>query len=130
MRVTCPHCRKEFNVTAEAAGRVATCNACKGRFTIPVPPAAIQGDSLEASPSSGKQHVITELTAKRYKFIQLCGTIVGVPFFLLFIAAVKLNTPEGGPLKFGAGGVIGLAGFLVGFGVSAVGRALAWWHHG
>lgn len=33
-RIACPGCEKSYNVSESAAGKVATCKACGGRFTV------------------------------------------------------------------------------------------------
>lgn len=131
----CPHCKNGIRVKPEHAGKVVKCAGCGGTLKIPIPEAErpIEADStstdLGPSPASGKRHVITEQTAKRYKSMQLVGILVVLVcvtmLFILFGLAMSESNSEPSPLS----GLTCL-GISAGMILYLVGRALAWWHHG
>ena len=137
-KASCPHCAVTFKCKPELAGRTVTCPKCQGKFTIPIPQAvaipegpgiSVSKSDLEPSPSKGKGHVVTELTAKRYKLIQMIGVV------LLLVGIVKvivdIGASDGDSLAgSGISSPMALSMTLLGLIVWIVGRMLAWWHHG
>jgi len=53
MRLLCPHCRKEVQVSDHLAGQISNCPLCLKPFRVPVPPSASTGTSqaVTAPPS-------------------------------------------------------------------------------
>ena len=137
-KASCPHCAVMFNYKPELAGRTVVCPKCQGKFTIPIPQAvavpegpgiSVSKSELEPSPNKGKGQVVTELTAKRYKLIQLVGVI------LLLVGIVKIFIDIGSSDGDGLAGTgipspWALSMTLIGLSVWIVGRMVAWWHHG
>lgn len=150
MQCACPHCNKQIYAPPEAAGRIAKCKGCGGRFKVPIPTAvesgqpsvAVSRDPMESPPESGKVHVIAEKTSKQYKALQITGLkVILFSFVTLYIGSIFFGYSE---TKQSVYGISSTASEVIGFIVEAVGylgivggicvilrgRYLAWWHHG
>jgi len=95
------------------------CPHCQGNFLVALPNAPI-GDGR----SSGKTHVLTEQTAKRYKLVMLGGAAASVAGTVIAGRALASGSQASGQVSLGA---VLLVGGLIAF---ISGRMLAWWFHG
>jgi membrane protein YdbS with pleckstrin-like domain len=60
MQIKCPHCGTVLNAAPEAAGSMATCNNCSGKFQIPAPVAPVADPTIPQShvlPSGSELHM-------------------------------------------------------------------------
>jgi hypothetical protein len=89
-------------------------------------PPAVTFRAFEPAPYSGKIHVITEGTSKRYKGMQAGGCLMIVLAMIMF-AVASTNAA-----RSGESGTVIIAGLLLlgGLVLSLIGLVLAWWHHG
>lgn len=74
-----------------------------------------------------KKPQLVELTAKRYKLMQLVGAILLLAALALIVPSIsRVVDGEIYDTKFIIGMIVALVGGIVG----VAGSALAWWHHG
>jgi DNA-directed RNA polymerase subunit RPC12/RpoP len=90
---------------------------------------AVSAEPLEPPPTSGKIHVITERTSKRYKAMTLVGTIGLVSGLFLFMLGVALSSQEQGMFTLLMIS-LGLILIIPSVALRALAAFLSWWHHG
>jgi len=94
--ITCPHCQAQLNAPPAAAGRIATCKRCKGRFEIPLPAALPAADQAPKTiyinrPPQSIGVLLHEL-ALRFQFQQLLKVCAGLFAVLAWVALVAPRT--------------------------------------
>lgn len=91
-------------------------------FAVQQPPGAIVPPPLTLANGSDPQIQTVQLSAKKFKAIQLVGFVVFFP--ALMTACV--SSDKVGSVVTPISGVVGLVGFLL----IVYGKIMAWWHHG
>ena len=126
--VTCPHCSEV--VTVDGAPRTQVeCPACRLPFTLPRAQEKPPVRSRLVAPPPRQ----VELTAKKWKLIQLVGGICVAVAGVLAILSLSLlasSRVEGdnlpGRVMLGLATVVGIVGAVIHY----YGRFGAWWFHG
>ncbi|MBN2131270.1 MAG: hypothetical protein JW741_17350 [Sedimentisphaerales bacterium] len=127
--VTCPHCSEVVTVEGAPQAQV-NCPDCRLPFTLPAmrpkPPVRVKPAVASRGP------VQIELTAKKWKLVQLVGGLCLFVAGLLAILSLSLlasSRVEGddlsGRVLLGLAAVVGVVGAVIHY----YGRFGAWWYH-
>jgi hypothetical protein len=103
--VTCPGCKKSFNVDEKFAGKTGPCPHCKTKITVPQKQAEVKVHAPDEFSSGGKtvsgKLALKPIAREETKFtpLRIAGIVGGVAAAIAYAVAIRMLAAEPGSTK-------------------------------